>query len=150
MTLTERLRERKAVLPAVRKAQLPVIRAFINRCVTYPDCTPGIIERLEWAATGGGLDLAQARPRLTAEAQRGGVKIMVKRAGFEAANVYARRRGEEQWTLIAERKRKFPYYDQRPLAVAAVPEVREYRAIGVMNDEQAGQPGEVQEVVFAG
>jgi hypothetical protein len=78
------------------------------------------------------------------------VKIMVKRPGFQAANVYARVRGEPEWTLIAERLLKFPYYDPRPLATAGTPEVREYMAIGVVNDEEIGQPSEAQEVVFAG
>jgi hypothetical protein len=148
--LTDRLKQLKASLPEVRQAQLPILRAFINRSLTFPGCTPAIIERLEWAPVGGERDLEQARPRLSAEAQRGGVKIVVKRAGFEAANVYVRRRGQEEWTLLAERKRKFPLYDQRPLAVAGAPEVREYRAIGVVDDEEIGQPSEVQEVVFAG
>ena len=48
------------------------------------------------------------------------------------------------------RKRKFPYFDESPLAVAGTPEVREYMAMGVVNDEESGQHSEIKEVVFAG
>ena len=48
------------------------------------------------------------------------------------------------------RKRKFPYYDESPLAVANTPEVREYMAIGVINDEEIGQMSEIKEIVYAG
>ena len=52
--------------------------------------------------------------------------------------------------LIAVRKRKFPAYDEPPIAVANTPEVREYMAIGVVKDEEIGQPSEIKEVVYAG
>ena len=148
--LLDLIKQLKAGLPEVKKAQLPIIRGFINRCQTHPGCDPGIIKQLDWDPIAHNIDLSKARPRLLAEVLLGSVKIMVKRPGFDAANVYARLRGEPKWTLISERKYKFPFYDKRPLAVAATPEVREYLAIGVVNDEEIGQPSEVQEVVFAG
>jgi hypothetical protein len=36
------------------------------------------------------------------------------------------------------------------LAVAATPEVREYRAAGVVDDEEIGLPSVAVEIVFAG
>jgi hypothetical protein len=54
------------------------------------------------------------------------------------------------WKLIAIRKRRFPYYDETPLTHVGTPEVREYMAIGVIADEEIGQPSETKEVVFAG
>ncbi len=148
--MLEMVKRLKATLPDVKKAQLPIIRAFINRCQTHPGCGPGIIKQLEWDPINHNLNLDDARPRLRAEVQRGSVRIMVKRPGFEAVNVYVRLRGAPGWTLLAERKCKFPYYDTRPLTIPGTPEVREYMAIGVVNDEETGQPSEVQEVVFAG
>ena len=65
-------------------------------------------------------------------------------------SIYCRKKGEVTWRLIAVRKRKFPYYDEAPLAVPGVPEVREYMAIGVVADEEVGQPSEIKEVVYAG
>ncbi len=78
------------------------------------------------------------------------MKIDGRKPGFEAANIYSRKKGDVTWKLIAVRKRKFPYYDESPLAVAGAPEVREYMAIGVVNDEETGQPSEIKEVVYAG
>ena len=48
------------------------------------------------------------------------------------------------------RKRKFSYYDETPLTVANTPEVREYMAICVVDDEEIGQMSEIKEVVYAG
>jgi hypothetical protein len=43
-----------------------------------------------------------------------------------------------------------PKYDEAPLAVANTPEVREYMALGIIDDEEIGQPSEIKEVVYAG
>ena len=43
-----------------------------------------------------------------------------------------------------------PYDDHTELAVAGTPEVREYRAIGVLADEEMGQPSDIVTVTFAG
>ena len=84
------------------------------------------------------------------EAQRGRVKIEGRKPGFEAVNLYFRKKGDVQWKLIAVRKRKFPYFDEQPLTTPGTPEVREYMAIGVIKDEEVGQPSEIKEVVYAG
>jgi len=55
-----------------------------------------------------------------------------------------------EWKLIAIRLLKFPYFDEHPLAVPGTPEVREYMAMGVLDNDEAGQPSEIKEVVFAG
>jgi hypothetical protein len=41
------------------------------------------------------------------------------------------------------RRSKFPFDDDSPLAVAGTPEVREYRALGVVADEEIGQPSDM-------
>jgi hypothetical protein len=50
---------------------------------------------------------------------------------------------------VNDRKRKFPYAEP-PLTVPNTPEVREYMAIGAINDEEAGEMSEIKEVVYAG
>jgi len=80
----------------------------------------------------------------------GKVRVDERKPGFEAVNLYLRRKGEANWKLASIRKRKFPIYDETPLAVAGTPEVREYRAIGVVNDEETGQPSVAVEIRFAG
>ena len=150
VALMEELEEKTAGFPSILEAQVPILRAAIKRAKTSPACTPTLQTQLDWIGDSINNDPADSRPLITIEAQRGRVKITGRKPGFEAVNIYSRRKGEVQWRLIAIRKRKFPYYDESPLAVAATPEVREYMAIGVVNDEEIGQMSEIKEVVYAG
>ncbi len=131
-------------------AQMPLIRAAIKRAKTSPGCTPAIQTQLDWIGAVQTVDPAHSRPSITIEPQRARVKVDGRKPGFEAVNIYSRKKGDVQWKLIAVRKRKFPYYDESPLAVANAPEVREYMAIGVVKDEEVGQMSEIKEVVYAG
>ena len=144
------LDELRANLQMILDAQLPIVRTFIKRGKTSPGCTPAIQTQLQWLGGPGTFDPATARPTINIEPQRGKVKITGKKPGFEAYNLYSRKKGEVGWKLIAVRKRKFPFYDEAPLSVANTPEVREYMAIGTIADEETGQPSEIKEVVYAG
>jgi hypothetical protein len=148
--LMDTLDQKTADFPGILDAQSPTIRTTVKRTKTRPGCTPAIIAQLDWEGPSHNTDPNTARPTIGAEAQRGRVKITGRKPGFDAVNLYFRKKGDVQWKLIAVRKRKFPYLDESPLAVANTPEVREYMAIGVVDDEEAGQPSEIQEVVYAG
>ena len=150
VALMEELEEKTAAFPDILDAQLPLIRAAIKRAKTSPGSTADIETSLGWVAPTVNNDPENSRPNITVEAQRGRVKIGGNKPGFEAVNIYRRIKGEVQWKLVAVRKRKFPYYDESALAVANTPEVREYMAIGVVNDEEIGQMSEIKEVVYAG
>ncbi len=63
-------------------------------------------------------------------------------------NIYARPTGTSQWQYLA-RDNNSPYDDERPLANGQ-PEMREYMAIGVVGDEEVGQPSDIISVVFGG
>jgi hypothetical protein len=148
--LMEELEEKTAAFPDILDAFLPIIRTAIKRAKTSAGCTADIQTSLDWVASGPNNDPENSRPNINVDAQRGRVKISGNKPGFEAVNIYRRIKGEVQWKLVAVRKRKFPYFDESPLAVANTPEVREYMAIGVINDEEIGQPSEIKEVVYAG
>ena len=148
--LMQQLEELTANFPGILEAQMPSIRAAIKRAKTAAGCTPAIETQLQWIGDTHHFDPDTARPSIEVEAQRGRVKIAGRKPGFEAANLYCRRKGDVQWRLIAVRKRRFPYYDEAPLAVPGTPEVREYMAIGILKDDEVGQPSEIQEVVYAG
>lgn len=147
---TKELEELRADFEMIREAQVPILRGLIKRSKTSPGCTPAIQTQLEWIGESHEFDPDTARPTITVEAQRGRVKITGKKPGFEAYNLYWRKKGGVEWVLMAIRKRKFPYFDETPLAVPGTPEVREYMAIGVIDDEETGQPSEIREVVYAG
>ncbi len=52
-------------------------------------------------------------------------------------NIYSQREGESGFTFLA-RDTSSPYIDNRPCAVAAKPEVRKYKAIYVVGDDEIG------------
>ncbi len=148
--MQHQLDQLRANLALIESQQLPLLRAFIKRFKTSTGCTPAVKEEQKWIGEERTFDPDTARPTITVDALRGRVKINGQKPGFEAYNLYWRKKGDMEWKLLAIRKRKFPYYDETPLAVAGTPEVREYMAIGVINDEEAGQPSEIKEVVYAG
>lgn len=148
--LMQQLDELTANFPMILDAQMPLIRAAIKRAKTSPGCTPAIQTQLDWIGAAHNVDPANSRPSIDVEAQRGRIKITGRKPGFDSVSIYARKKGDVAWNLIAVRKRKFPYYDETPLVVANTPEVREYMAIGVVKDEEIGQPSEIKEVVYAG
>jgi len=148
--LMEQSEELTADFPGILDAQLPLIGDAIKRAKTSPGCTPAIQMQLDWIGQAQNVDPENSRPTITIEAQRGRVEIEGRKPGFDSVSISCRKKDEVQWRLIAVRKRKFPYYDEAPLAVPATPEVREYMAIGVVADEEIGQPSEIKEVVYAG
>lgn len=148
--LMEQLEAKTAAFPDLLEAQLPAIRNAIKRAKTSPGCTAEVQTNLDWVAHAPAQDPEHSRPTIAVETQRGRVKITGRKPGFEAVNIYSRIKGQVQWKLISVRKRKFPYYDESPLAVPTTPEVREYMAIGVIDDDEIGQHSEIIEVVYAG
>lgn len=148
--LMEQMDQKVADLQPLLDTHLPEIRKDIRRAKTAPGYLPSIGEQFDWIGDTTERDPATSRPTIEVEALRSRVIITGKKPGFEAVNIYSRKAGETTWKLIAIRKRKFPYYDETPLTQAGTPEVREYMAIGVINDEEIGHPSETKEVAFAG
>ena len=148
--LMEQLEEKTTDFPGILDANVPLLRAAIKRAKTSPACTPAIQTQLDWIGAAQNVDPAHSRPSITVEAQRARVKIDGRKPGFDSVSIYCRKKGDVQWRLIAVRKRKFPFYDEAPLAVPGTPEVREYMAIGVVADEEIGEMSEIKEVVYAG
>ena len=118
--------------------------------MTTAACTPAIQLQLDWVGKSQNNDPETSRSTINLTAQPGRVKIEGRKPGFDSVSIYSRKKGEVHWKLIAVRKRKVPYYDESPLAVPGVPEVREYVAHGVVDDEEVGEPSEIKEIVFAG
>jgi hypothetical protein len=85
------------------------------------------------------IDLSAARPRLTATAQpHGVVELQFNKSQSDGVNLYASREGDAGFVFLA-RDTASPYVDNRPLLVAGKPEVRQYKAIYVVNDAEIGQ-----------
>lgn len=148
--LMEQMDQKVADLQPLLDTYIPLIRKDIRRAKTAPGYLPSIGEQFDWIGETTERDPATGRPTIEVEAQRGRVMITGKKPSYEAVNIYSRKAGETTWKLIAIRKRKFPFIDETPLTTPGTPEVREYMAIGVINDEEIGNPSETKEVAFAG
>lgn len=56
----------------------------------------------------------------------------------DGVNLYSQRDGEAGFGFLA-RDASSPYVDNRPLLVPGKPEVRRYKAVYVLNDQETGQ-----------
>ncbi|MEP7169833.1 MAG: hypothetical protein ABI855_10735 [Bacteroidota bacterium] len=91
-------------------------------------------------------------PECSGKAMPGEVIIKFKKKGVDGVNVYGHPIGStdpNDWVKIAY-DGSSPYNDTRALAHAGVPEVREYKLRGVINDGEIGQWSLIIKVTFGG
>jgi len=69
---------------------------------------------------------------------RGVVEIDFNLANSEGVNIYSRRDGDADFKFLA-RDTSPTYADNRPLLVANKPEIREYKAVFVVDDIEVSQ-----------
>jgi hypothetical protein len=130
--------------------KLPLFRAAVGLWKKMPG----------WAASGseGVLDLKGAaenfdpsayKPAFKGGIEAGKVKLEFSKKGVDALVFYTRLKGQTAWRRLAVDTHS-PYYDTAPLAVAGVPEVREYMARGMVGDEEIGLDSDIVSVTFAG
>ncbi len=77
------------------------------------------------------------------------IKISFTKKGVDSIAIYSRLRGTAAWTKIGVDTTS-PFDDTRALAVAGVPEAREYMAQGVLNDVEIGVASDIASITFAG
>ncbi len=77
------------------------------------------------------------------------IKISFTKKGVDAIAIYSRLRGTANWTKIGVDTTS-PFDDTRGLAVAGVPEAREYMAHGVLHDAEIGVPSDIASITFGG
>lgn len=148
--LMDSLEEKTADFPMILDQQMPIVRAVIKKTKADPLCLPSVVTQLDWEGDAETFNPETARPFIAAEAQPGRVKISGRKPGFDLVNIYHRKKGDVLWKVLVTGRQRFPFYDEAPLTVPGTPEVREYMARGVINDEEVGQPSEIREAVFAG
>lgn len=134
---------------AVRE-NLPELRRLIQGIKGRSSYTEAIGGELGILRTGSSFDPDSYKPELDAEAHAGYVRIRGRKTGADSIDIYTRLKGQSEWRLLVSRRGRFPFDDDTPLAVAGVPEVREYRGIGVLADAQIGQPSDIVSVVYGG
>jgi len=110
------------------------MRLFVPNPLVADDST-AVISSLGIEATQG-----IYRPGLVATVRPGRVLLTGDARGADALNLYMRRVGEPGWRLLAGGCVKFPVQDTTPALGPASTEERAYRAVGLLDDEEIGDP----------
>ena len=131
-------------------AGIPAIRKVIAKGKEAPGYTIAIGEAMQAIGSEVTVDPDTYKPEMTADAMPGQVRIRGRKKGVQAMNIYRRLKGQPAWQLAAGNRTKFPFDDDAPLAVANVPETREYSVIGMIANEEVGQRSDIVEVVYGG
>lgn len=125
------------------------LRARVRNWKTLAGYSPMMGEDLKIIGVAAEMDLENYKPEIAAKIVGGEIRITFKKKGVDGVNVYGRLRGASAWRKLAFDSSS-PYVDTEPLANPAVPETREYKAMGVIKDEEIGQPSDIVSVTFAG
>jgi hypothetical protein len=125
------------------------LRARVRNWKTLAGYSQMMGEDLKIIGVAAEMDLENYKPEIAAKIVGGEIRVTFKKKGVEGVNVYGRLRGASAWRKLAFDSSS-PYVDTEPLANPAVPETREYKAMGVIKDEEIGQPSDIVNVTFAG
>ena len=87
------------------------------------------------------------KPVIHASVQSNKVRIFWTKGALDGINVYVRAAGTDAWRKV-DRDTRPPFDDATPAARPG--EVREYRVMGVINDQEVGQPSDIVTVVLGG
>ena len=141
-----------ATLKTAKQTQLSKtgpVRVEINKWKASGLLTTGMEQEMELVGTDAPFDPNTYKPVITGEARAGFVRINFRKLGVDGLNIYVRLKGQTIWKKLTF-DTNTPYDDHAELAVAGIAEVREYRAIGVIDDEEIGLPSDIISVTFAG
>ncbi len=124
------------------------LRARVRHWKTVAGWSQMVGEDLKLIGVAAELDLENYKPEIAAKIVGGEIRITFKKKGVDGVNVYCRLRGTSAWRKLAFDSSS-PYVDTEPLANPTVPETREYKAMGVVKDEEIGQPSDIVSVTLA-
>ena len=113
-------------------------RALARRIKAHPAYTAALGNLLGIIGPDDGIDLSGRQPDISADDRTGGqVQINFNKLTSDGVNIYSKRDGDVDFILLA-RDTESPYIDTRPLKAAGKPEIREYKAMFVLGDEEIG------------
>jgi hypothetical protein len=148
-TKSAELKSARSAKTATDRSQLAAIRANIARHKVHIDYTPAIGSELGIVSNNTGFDPTTYKAALTVEIFGGHVRIKFTKRGADGINLYHRKKTAIEWGFLA-RINKSPFDNHIVLAIPNQPEHWEYRAFGVVDDEEVGIASDIVEVVYAG
>ena len=124
-----------------------VARAAIRRLKASTSYNEGLGAQFGVLAADDSTDMTAAKPVLTATAQLGGVVVIdFVKSKSDGVNLYSRRGAETGFTVLA-RDTASPYVDNRPLLAEGKPELREYKAMYILDDVETGLPSDIASII---
>jgi hypothetical protein len=113
----------------------PTLTPFLT---AHPANTVALGSLLDIIGADDGIDLSSRQPDISGTDRTGGqVEIGFNKLTSDGVNIYSKRDGDADFVFLA-RDTQTPYLDNRPLLVPANPEIREYKAMFVVGDEEIG------------
>jgi len=112
-------------------------RAIIRRLKSASGYTDPIGQALKIVGSEDSTDMTTAKVDLTAAILAHGTELGFTKLKSDGVNLYTKRDGDADFEFLAH-DTVSPYVDNRPLLVPGKPEVRYYKAIYVVNDEEVG------------
>lgn len=133
------------------QANLSGIRRDINNLKTSPGYNDGVGADMGILTSGSDkIDQKTYQPELKVSVINGHPRLTGKKRGVDSFNIYSRIKGTSTFNLIAAKRVKFPYEDDSPVAKPGTPEEREYQIVGVIGDDEVGQPSNIANAVVPG
>jgi len=130
---------RRNVFPTIQHSNNPTLQQSITPFLAaHPAYTVALGNLLVIEGAEDTTDLTTSKPTLSGADQTDGVvQLDFDKSVSDGVNIYAKRGDEPDFTFLA-RDTASPYIDNRPLLVATKPELREYKCVYVLNDEEIG------------
>ena len=113
-------------------------RALARRIKAHPVYTVALGNLLGIVGPEDTTDLTGMAPVISGTDRTGGVvQVDFVKLTSDGVNLYSKRDGDADFVFLA-RDTATPYIDTRSLLTAGKPEIREYKAMFVLNDEEIG------------
>jgi len=123
------------------------LRADISNIKTLPGYTVGIGNALGIISASSSADYDGFKPTLTIGMFGGKVRIKFKKMETDGVNIYRKKADASEWSFLA-RANKSPYNQSYTLEVPGQSETWMYRAFGVVDDNEIGQPSDIVQMVY--
>lgn len=141
---------KKAVEQNTEDTQIAIIRSILTSLKVLPNWkSSGADAELQASASATEMDPGAYKPVIRVVLQGGLITLEFKKKGVDALVIYGRLRGTLGWTKLGV-DTSSPYIDGRPLTTPGVPEIREYMARGMMDDEEIGLESDIVSITYGG
>jgi len=132
-----------------KKTTNALLRNKISDWKQMPLFTPAIAQELRVIGAAAAFDPGAYKPDFKVKIAGGEIRLDWVKKGADAVHIYGRLRGQPGWTLLGM-DTSSPYIDGRPLAQANVPETREYKLRGVVQDVEIGLDSDILSITWGG